>query len=214
MNEAIIGFIGVLLGGSLTALKDFVAHRAGRQSKGRFAAVRIICVLDQYVEKCVEVVVDDGTSYGVPAGMTQDGEEFYQPQVDCPEPPTFPNDVDWISIEPTLMYRILSLPNRAYETDRYISGRSEHACPPDYQEAFEARWEGYADLGLEALSIADELRSTFKLEKISIGMGNPDWDPAQILRDKKRQIDGRNDRNLADEAATIETFSGRAREVA
>jgi hypothetical protein len=53
------------------------------------------------------------------------------------------------------------------------------------EEGFEARLEGYADLGLEALSIADALRGTFKLPKLTIAIGNADWDSEQFLRDKK-----------------------------
>jgi hypothetical protein len=210
MSDAVSVVIGVLLGGSITVIKDYVASFTGRRRRGRFAAIRIICVLDQYVEKCVEVVADDGTVDGMPSGTTQSGEGFYEPQVGCPEPPSFPNDIDWTSIAPTLMYRILSLPNQAHETDRHIYARGQDARPPEYEEAFEARWEGYADLGLAALSIADELRSTFKLKKTSIAMSNPNWDSAQFLRSKKHLIDGRSDRYRAHKAAIVEAPSGYA----
>jgi hypothetical protein len=188
MSEAIIGFIGVLIGVVATLGKDFVSYWIGRRNAGRYAAVRIVCVLDQYVEKCVEVVGDDGTVEGCPAGRTVSGEEYYQPQVDSPKPPVFPNDIDWTSINPDLMYQVLALPNLALGTERFIMAAAEHAFPPDYAEVFQARWEGYADLGIEALSIVTALRRQFKLPKPSIEIGNPDWDSGSFFRNKKEEV--------------------------
>lgn len=188
MNEAIIGFVGVLIGVIATVGKDAVSYWTGRRKAGRYAAVRIVCVLDRYIEKCVEVVADDGTLEGRPAGRTVGGEEYYDPQIDSPEPPGFPDDIDWTSISPDLMYRALALPNLALGTERVINAAAEHAFPPGYEEVFQARWEGYADLGLEALSISKSLRNTFKLPVASIEIGNPDWDSASFLREKKEEV--------------------------
>ena len=188
MNEAVIGFVGVVIGVIATIGKDIVSYWIGRRNAGRYAAVRIVCILDQYVEKCVEVVADDGTSQGSPAGRTESGEEYYSAQVDSPEPPIFPDDIDWTSIGPDLMYRILALPNLALGTERFIRAASEHSFPPDFAEFFQSRWEGYADLGLEALEIIAALRRTFRLPKPSIAIGNPDWDSARFLRQKKNEV--------------------------
>ncbi|WP_421852657.1 hypothetical protein [Novosphingobium sp.] len=86
------------------------------------------------------------------------------------------------------MYRILSLPNIALGTERFVIAASEHSFPPDYEELFQARWEGYADLGLEAFAIVDALRRKFSLPKNSIAIGNPDWDSAKFLRQKKEEV--------------------------
>jgi len=185
VNEAIIGFVGVLVGVIATVGKDLVSYWTVKRKAGRFAAVRLVCVLDQYVEKCVEVVGDDGTAYGQPAGRTEGGEEYYAAQVRLPDPPAFPDDIDWTSINPELMYRALALPNLASVTDRFIGAVSEHSFPPDYSEMFQARWEGYADLGLEAASITAALRSRFDLPKSSIEIGNPDWDSVGFLQKTK-----------------------------
>lgn len=188
MNDAVIGFAGVLVGIMATIGKDVVSHWIGKRNAGRYAAVRIVCILDQYVEKCVEVAADDGTSEGRPAGRTSSGEEYYSAQIDSPEPPAFPEDIDWTSISPDLMYRVLALPNLAVETERFVRGASEHSCPPDYAEFFQARWEGYAALGLETIEIIAALRRTFGLPKPSIAIGNPDWDAARFLRQKKDEV--------------------------
>src|SRR3546814_2107895 len=89
MSAAIIGLVGVVIGSTLTWIKDLAAHFFKRRSNGRYAAVRIIAVLDEYAQKCVSVVGDDGTCEGRPAGRTEQGEEYYDPQVTSPEPPTF-----------------------------------------------------------------------------------------------------------------------------
>jgi len=188
MNEAAIGFVGVLIGVVATIGKDVLSYWTGRRNAGRYAAVRIVCVLDRYVEQCVAVVGDDGTMEGRPAGRTDSGEEYYDPQVDSPEPPVFPDDIDWTSINPDLMYRVLALPNLALGTERFVVAASEHSFPPDYAEVFHARWEGYADLGLEALSITTALRRKFNLPEPSIAIGDPEWDSATFFREKKEQV--------------------------
>ena len=189
MSAAIIGLVGVILGSILTSFKDWVAHFFAQRRNGRYAAVRIISVLDEYVQKCVAVVSDDGISEGRPAGRTEHGEEYYAPQVKCPEPPIFPSDIDWKSICFKLMYRVLTLPNTARETDRYIHASSEISFPPDYDEFFEARQEGYASLGLEALAIVKELRNEFSLPSIPAEVLNQDWDAQKFFQDKRDKIE-------------------------
>lgn len=207
MSEAIIGFVGVLIGVAATIGKDVVSYWMGRRNAGRYAAVRIVCVLDQYVEKCVEVVGDDGTSEGRPAGRTDSGEEYYAVQVSCPEPPSFAEDIEWTSISPDLMYRVLALPNLALGTERFIAAAAEHDFPPDFDEVFRARWEGYADLGLEALSIATALRRKFDLPKPSIAIGNPDWDSARFLREKKEEMLRLREAECASSAEMLERMA-------
>lgn len=188
MSDALIGLAGVVVGVLAALGKDAVSYWTGRRNAGRYAAVRIVCVLDEYVEKCVDVVHDDGTSEGRPAGRTDNGEEYLSAQVDSPQPPVFAGDINWTSISPDLMYRVLALPNLAVRTERFISNASEHAFPPDYDEFFRARWEGYADLGLEALSIASELRRRFSLPLTSMEVANRNWDAAHFFRKKKAEL--------------------------
>jgi hypothetical protein len=193
MSAAIIGLLGVILGSVITVAKDWVAYIFGRKSNGRYAAVRIISVLDEYVQKCVAVVSDDGTAEGRPAGRTEHGEEYYDPQVECPEPPVFASDIDWKSISFKLMHRALTLPNTARETDRYIHASAENLSPADYDELIEARQEGYASLGLEALAIVRELRKEFGLPPIPTKVWNLDWDAQKFLQGKRDEIEKRRE---------------------
>ena len=191
MSAAIIGLIGVVIGSVLTSFKDLVAHFFTRRGNGRYAAVRIIAALDEYAQKCVSVVADDGTCEGRPAGRTGQGEEYYDPQVDCPEPPAFPDDIDWRSIPFKLMYRILALPNSSRETDRYIAASAEQSFPPDFGEVFSARQEGYAHLGLEAVDLVSGLRKEFGPPKASAKFWDWGWDSKEFLQSKLNEIESR-----------------------
>jgi hypothetical protein len=199
MSAGIFGLLGVILGSLLTGFKDWLTHYLKRKNNGRYAAVRLIAVLDEYAQGCVSVVSDDGTCEGRPAGRTEQGEEYYVPQATQPESPTFPDDIDWRSINFTLMYRILSLPNNARETDRYIAASAEHSFPPDYEEVFAARQEGYAHLGLESVNLVKDLRREFRLPDTPKKFWEWGWDMKKFFQDKlaefekRRQASGRNE---------------------
>lgn len=191
MSAAIIGLLGVILGSVLTSFKDLVAHTFNRRGNGRYAAVRLIAVLDEYAQGCVSVVSDDGTCEGRPAGRTEQGEEYYVPQATKPQPPIFPDEIDWRSISFKLMYRILSLPNNARETDRYIVASAEHSFPPDYDEVFAARQEGYAQLGLESVNLIKDLRREFGLPDIPKKFRDWGWDMEKFFQDKLAEFQKR-----------------------
>jgi len=199
MSAAIIGLLGVILGSLLTGFKDWLTHYYKRKGNGRYAAVRLIAVLDEYAQSCVSVVSDDGTCMGRPAGRTEQGEEYYAPQATKPEPPTFPDDIDWRSVSFKLMYRILSLPNDARETDRYIAASAENSYPPDYDELFSARQEGYARLGLKSVNLVKDLRREFRLPETPKKFWDWGWDMEKFFKDKiaefqkHRQISGKNE---------------------
>ncbi len=184
MNAAIIGLLGVIVGSILTSFKDWVAHFFNRRGNGRYAAVRLIAVLDEYAQGCVSVVSDDGTCEGRPAGRTDQGEEYFDPQVIQPGPPTFPADIDWRSINFRIMYRILSLPNNARKTDRYIAASAENSFPPDYDELFSARQEGYAHLGLESVNLIKDLRREFRFPDTPKKFWDWGWDMENFFQDK------------------------------
>ena len=183
MSEAIFGFIGVLVGSLIPWFREWLNENRLRKKHAAYLAVQIICVLDEYIGECCEVAGDDGTSMGQPAGRTEDGQAYYEAQVLPPKPPCYPDGVDWKSIDNNLMYRILALPNNARKTDLYIDASSEHAFPPDYEEFFEARWEGYSSLGLEAIKLKEELRKKYDLPDESFEI-NPDWNAKQFLEEK------------------------------
>jgi len=185
MTEAIFGLVGVFVGSFLTIAKDSVVAWRQRKRDGSYSAIRLVCILSEYADCCVDVVQDDGTSHGQPAGRTKDGEEYYVAQVRQPVPPVYPDDLAWRSLPESLMHQILGLPNKARTTDRYINGQSEYAAtPPDYSEFFEARQEGYAKLGCDALSLAEQLSDEYRITATHKAELGYDWDPKGFLADK------------------------------
>ena len=96
----------------------------------------------------------------------------------------FPDDIAWRSIKESLMHRTLALPNLARSTDRHVAAAWDFSGPPDYDEFFEVRQEGYARLGLEALEIADCLRRQFGVSAQGRAQLNSEWDPEKYLRTK------------------------------
>jgi hypothetical protein len=60
MIEAVIGFVGVIVGALITWLRDFYAEYKKRKESRSYIAILIVFVLDRFVEGCVEVVSDNG----------------------------------------------------------------------------------------------------------------------------------------------------------
>lgn len=189
MVEAIFGLVGVVVGSILTIAKDSITARIRRQEDGSYSAIRLICILEEYADHCVDVVQDDGTSHGQPAGRTDDGEEYYVAQVRLPAPPDFPDDIAWRSLPNAQMHQILALPNKARTTDRHIDATTEYVAHyPDFWEWFEARQEGYAKLGIEALTLAEKLASKYGITATRADLGS-DWDVKGFLRSKLVDIE-------------------------
>jgi len=191
MIEAIIGLVGVMVGSVLTIAKDCFAARRQRKQEGSYSAIRLICILHEYADQCIDVVQDDGTTHGMPAGVTTGGESYHAAQVRQPAPPQYPDDIAWRSLPEELMHQVLGLPNKARMTDRYIDGQSEYvATPPDYSEFFDARQEGYAKIGYDALNLAEQLAEKYQIKATHKGNLGIDWDAKAFLHDIIKKFEG------------------------
>jgi len=148
--------MGVLVG---TALVPWIRNRDSRIRAARYLAIRLVCILDKYLEDCAAVAIDWGRE-----GPKGD----LEPQVSAPPLPSYPADIDWRSIDYALMYELLSLPTMAEKAAGIISGASENAFPPDYEDYFETRNFQYATLGLKAFELAKKLRSKYKIPDLDV----------------------------------------------
>lgn len=182
MSEAFFTILGVIIGTFIPWLKEWLREKQKRDKHAKYLAAQLICILDEYTEKCCDVADDDGSIYGAPS--LPDGS--YVPQVATPDL-SYPEDIDWKSIDGNLMYQLLALPNSARKTDRYIGNAADYASPPDYDELFEARWEGYANLGLKAIDLKELLRTTYKLPNENFDL-NPEWNAKKYLEEKLEKI--------------------------
>ena len=91
------------------------------------------------------------------------------------------------------MHRVLSLPNLARSTDRHIEAASDFAHPPDYDEYFEARHEGYAKLGAEALAASAALRQRYLIDTKGRAQLGSDWSPEVFLNDRIDEFNKRRE---------------------
>jgi hypothetical protein len=180
MTEAAFGLAGVIVGAFLAWFQAAWSDRRTRERHARYLAIRVVCVLDRYLESCAEVAIDDGLCEGQP-----NAEGFLEPQVSLPPPPAFSDDMDWKSIPHELMYRLLSLPSEAEVANRMIAGAAEHDTPPDYASFFEERQYQYAKLGLRAFKLTDEIRKAYAIPGRECG----EWNPVEHLAKVKTNVE-------------------------
>lgn len=192
MMDALISFLAAIVGGVIVIFGQYLLSEILRKRDANYAAIRIVCLLEQYFEKCLEVVLDDGTVMGMPAGRTAGGETCLEPQVNLPPAVEYPEDINWKSVRPKLMFRAFKLSNAAVSTSRNIDAAREVSDPPDYEEYFEARHEGYARLGIEALDLSRAFRRAYGIPMEAKSALDLHWDPEECVRSVLKQIeDGR-----------------------
>lgn len=168
---SVIGTLGVTyFGHSLGLSKDKELRQDELDRHARYLAIRTVCTLDPFVSECCDVVLDDGLP-------DQDGD--MHPRVGDPTL-SLPEDVDWKSVKPDLMYRVLDFPNKldiARQTISWVA--NEVAGPPDHREYFQERTIQYGQLGLIAYALAEEIRETYSIPERDYG----NWHPKKTLED-------------------------------
>ncbi|MCK2149448.1 hypothetical protein MYE70_10255 [Marinobacter alexandrii] len=180
MDKAIYGLVGVALGVFLTVVKEWWFQHRKNVKDAEYLSIQMISLLDRYVAGCVEVVSDDGLYMGQP-----DEQGYSRIQVETPKFEPGVAKVEWKSLPTVLMYEVLTFPNNIEVANSRISAAFEHAAsPPDYSEGFEERQLKYAELGLEADSIATKLRGHANLPP----KPKRDWDPIEFMKDRRQQI--------------------------
>ena len=199
MDKASYGLVGVFVGIVASSLKDLLVAYFSKKKNARYLAVHVIFVLKKYVGQCLSVACDDGLDiYGNP---NNDGST--SPQVDTPPHPEYPQDIDWKSITPNLMYECLALKSMAYEADRSIDAAAEHCTSHDNDMYFETRQELYTDLGLQALRLIETLSDTYDIpiEKSDLR------DSEEHFKRIEAKIEARNEARAASNEKMFEEMS-------
>jgi hypothetical protein len=166
--------LGVIVGSGIPWIKEKLSER----KHACYLAIRVVIILDKFVEACVHVAHDDGLCQGQ---RNSDGD--LEAQVDAPDSPSFPADVDWRTIKHELTYRVLSLPKALELTKQVISHNGDFCDTGD--EYFEERAYQYALLGLVAAELTRELRNAYSVPDGDFSH----WDPVKNLRDRKVSIE-------------------------
>jgi hypothetical protein len=181
--SALSGLGGVWLGGELTSRRERRRERDEAAKELTYLAILVTAHLQRFVDGCVSVVGDDGTSYGQPSG--EDG--YHESTVETPsfEPLTF--EVNWKSLPPQLMDEIMSLPYHIESLNRQIAGVGDFDDPPEFSHYFWERRHGYAVLGLKVSALADRLRQHAGLDVVPVTQG--DWSRDAHLEETKLQLE-------------------------
>ncbi|MGC5887036.1 hypothetical protein [Ralstonia pseudosolanacearum] len=180
--SAIFGLLGVVVGAILTIAKDWLFLHKKNSKDREYLAIQVSCLLDQYVTGCSDVVGDDGLCQGQTNRMG-----CHEAQVAVPHFEPNLLAVEWKSLPADLMSEVLSLPFKAKQVAEWLAGVSQYSEPPEYEEWFEERQYQYAQLGIEAASLAERLRDHVKVRFQPL----VDWDPVTYMRRRKEEIEQR-----------------------
>jgi hypothetical protein len=181
--SATSGLVGVGLGGFITNRRENLREHFRINTESSYLAILVLAHLDRFVNGCLDVAFDDGTSEGQPAGM--DG-QCHQTTACAPLFDPLALNVDWKVLPPKLMYDILKLPYRAEQLENYLADEG-FFDPPDYTDFFWTRRHGYAVLGLEVSAVASHLREYANLPLEAPIEGKLDRD--EQLREQRDKID-------------------------
>lgn len=187
--SALIGLFGVIVGAVITIASEFIKEYTKRKRSASYSAIRLISILQAYMSACYNVVQDDGTSCGQPAGRTESGEMYHVVQVKTPDTLSFPDDIEWRSLDEQIMHRILAFPSSAQDTDKDIAAAAEISFLPDLEELFIARQLGYSQLGLEAITIVESLRQRYNIEAPIKSKLSPGFDYKRFFENKIQELD-------------------------
>lgn len=158
MESAIFGLVGVIVGALLTAIREAWFQRKKMDKEREYLAIRVAGELEAYVAGCREVAGDDGLYRG-----QTDKDGFHKIQVQAPTLDLGKLDVEWKSLDVSLMYKILDFPSQIARAESHVDASDENAFPPDFDEFFEERQYQYSLLGLSASSLAARLRANVGL---------------------------------------------------
>ncbi len=182
--SALSGLGGVWLGGQLTTKREAVREADRVKREASYLAILVVAHLDRFVNGCVQVSFDDGTSEGRPAG---ENGVYHEATVKAPAFDPLALNVDWKVLPANLMYSVLNLPYRTEQLANHIASVSEFDDPPEYTETFWARQQGYAKLGVEVSAVVQQLRQHAGLPTEEPIQGDLDRD--EVLKKQITRID-------------------------
>ncbi|MEK6292468.1 MAG: hypothetical protein V4793_13985, partial [Paraburkholderia tropica] len=105
MESAIFGLIGVIVGAVLTALREAWFQQKKMEKEREYLAIRVAGELEAFVAGCREVAGDDGLYRG-----ETDENGYHTVQVDAPTLELGKLNVEWKSLDVSLMYEVLDFP--------------------------------------------------------------------------------------------------------
>lgn len=203
-----VALVSVGVGAAVSLAGTVLNHRLGlsrartkakeeNDRSARYLAIRVICILEPFVRGCASVAADQGRP---------DGEGGFDP--DAPEPSlAYPDDVEWRSIDPDLMFRALNLQNEIRMAKDFISFSWEHESE---NETFRERQYRFAGLGLAAVGVVADLRKMAGLPPQDYE--EEYWNPRKVLERAYNHEKTRRDSAARSSRNIIESAEEKARE--
>jgi len=128
---------------------DAVKDRLRRTRAARYAGIRCAVILEKYAVDCWDTLMMSEGEFDTTRDMSP------QP---LPSPPSFPEDIDWSTLDPSLAVEVLSFTNGSSIAQSHVEyARMWENNPFEFQGA--AR-----DRGLRALTLAGRLRKRYELD--------------------------------------------------
>lgn len=176
MDQATSSLLGIFLGIFLKSLYDYIMISKNNNSEATYAAIRILCVLDEFIEDCVKVSYDDGET---------DSEGIYHYRSDLPDIIDYPSDINWKSMDHNLVFEILNINNLILDSQNYLRVAIDHWIDPPYDDLGGERKYQYSSLGLIAINISEKLRKKYSIPEIEKINKAEDWDIKEFLESTK-----------------------------
>jgi len=172
----------------LNLLKDLLFQRGQNKKDIQYITTQIVLALDRFAVNCAAAVADDGLLNGQTDVDGCRSTQVPDPTFDLntPEP-------EWKLLPTKIMHALVHFPNDIDIANSLISAASEHAFPPDYEEAFDERQYQYAKLGIKASRVASDLRAFAKLPPREA----EGWDAVKYLEDQLAVIVDRRKKSTA-----------------
>lgn len=187
MTEAIFGLIGVLIGSAISWVQTYWFNNHEKEKSAKYLAIRVVCILDKYMEDCAGVIRDRGVPHILRVKEQLSGP---QPTAQAPNTPVFPDDIDWKSIDHDLMYKILSFPADIEAGNNIAQHAYELAKAPNYEDFFDERAFWHAKFGLIACSLIEELCKKYAIPMKTYNSWDPKADFMESLQKfEKLRID-------------------------
>lgn len=149
----LIAVVGQLTATLLAWLKEARFAATKQRKDAEYLAMRLVLVLDALVAACYNAVHDP---------LTEDSEGITENTVADPTL-TLPADGDYKALPRSLMFELLSMPNKLDGIKEGLASTADFSFPPHYSEYYEYREEHWSKLGLKALDLIDALCREYKI---------------------------------------------------
>lgn len=186
--SAVSALIGAAVGGAIAVSREFFMKWRLERRHQTYLAVRTANQFEMFALGCEGVAHDNGTDHGRRPSHENHAVTTPIPQLDLDA-----LNADWQLLPTALLNRVLSMPSKQSVANIHIDAAFEFAAhPPEWEEGFEARQKRYAELGIEALSVAAELRELAKVSSPIEELEDVSESLRLVLNDIEKRVERRH----------------------